>query len=131
MSDEKLTPFDIAKKINQKNGALTEDEISASYDPYITNLIFSNTRDTVFLANEVNSMSGLTKSMQFKFYYYGVSKNPKRFGRWFKKDKTTAAEQLVMKVYGYSKEKAAEVVGILTDDQIVALKNYVFTGGMK
>lgn len=131
MSDEKLTPFDIAKNINNKNGVLDEDTINTCYDPYITNIIFSNTRDTVFMANEVNKMYGLSKSMQYKFYYYGINKNPKRFGRWNKKDKISEVEKLVMKVYGYSKEKAAEVAGILTDENIKYLKDYVFTGGMK
>lgn len=126
----KLTPFDIAKNINQKTDVIDNDTITQSYDPYITNIIFSNTKDTVFMANEVNQMSSLPKTMQYRFYYHGINKNPKRFGKWNKKQAVTDLEKLIMEVYGYSKEKASQVAGIFNKDQIQHLKDYVFKGGV-
>lgn len=100
-----MNPFDVVKNINNKSGIL-EDVSGVSM--FMVVRAFSNTRDTVLLANEVNK-ARLTPEQQYKFLYHAVPKNPKRFGQWHKNSPLESDIELIMHLYGYSRRKAEEV----------------------
>ena len=109
----KLGLFDITNNINSKTGLLSLEELKEAYTPFIINKAFSQTKDTIFYANEMNCNSNLSIDMQYDFYYHLIPKK-KRFGKWNKKDK--ADEELIniiQEVYEYSYIKAQEVLPIL------------------
>lgn len=108
---KKLSPFDIASIINEKKGLLDESEMG-DYSPYMLNRIMSNTQDTVFFANEMNMAWQLSKDMQFAFYYHGLPKK-RRFGKWNKNSDDSDAIDLIKEYYGYSTNKAKDVLSIL------------------
>ena len=74
------TPFEIANHISSKESF--EFEIS-EYQPWLMNKIFSNTKDSLFFADEMNKYHHLDKKIQYEFYYQGLPK-AKRFGKWTK-----------------------------------------------
>lgn len=121
---DKITPFSYIKAINNKKDV--PDDIS-NYDPYITNHTLSAFQDTVLLANEMNCRPQLDKQMQFDFYYHGVRQR-NRFDKWLKSEKNNDIEN-VCKFYGYSKEKAKQVVRILTKEQLKFINDSFDTGG--
>jgi hypothetical protein len=53
-----------------------------------------------------------------------------RFGRWLKAEKYEAID-LIVEYYGYSFQKAREVIDIFTDEDLRILKQKLFTGGLK
>lgn len=130
MSEEKISPFDIAKRINEKLGVLDQDQYSA-YSPWMINKIFSMTRDTVLFSNEMNQNYHLEKEAQFDFYYYGLDKK-KRYGKWQKKDAIKSSViDLIKKKFNYSNKKAHEVADLLSKEDIAKISSEFYTGGQK
>jgi hypothetical protein len=84
-------------------------------------------RDTVFYANEMNRYYGLDKKLQFAFLLNSVAAR-KRFSKWFKAEKLGELE-VVKEYYGYSDQKAKDVLDILTPDQIDYIKQKLYRGG--
>ena len=120
----KKSPFDYVKSINHKTGADTD---LSGYVPFLTNQCFAMHMDTVMLAEEMNQAHFLGPHMQYDFYYYGVRKG-KRFG-FPKKVENTDNLELVMRHYGYSRQKALEVLELLTPEQFTALRSREDKGG--
>jgi len=113
LEKKKLGLFDITDNINSKTGLLSLEELKESYSPFIINKAFSQTKDTIFYANEMNCNANLPIDMQYDFYYHLIPKK-KRYGKWNKKDK--ADEELIniiQEIYEYSYIKAQEVLPIL------------------
>ncbi len=112
MSESKNT-FDYIKLINGKSGI---PDLLDGYEAFLANKNFSNTADSILYANEVNK-SGIDAEMNFDFYYYGLSKNSRRYGKWYKKPKEKADKNLVLNIiielYACSMKHAQELYDIL------------------
>lgn len=122
-----LLPFDYVKNINNKDGEIPSDEVLASYLPFVVNKAFSNTFDTVLFANTLNMLNNTDKVMQYHFLYHGIDKKKSRFGKW---NKTEQDENItvIMEYYGYSYQKAKDVLSILVGE-IDNLKQDLIKGG--
>ena len=113
-----------------KNNIIKEDPDSErKYAPFIINKCMSGHLDTVLLANEMNMSHSLPKSLQYDFFLNSVRKK-KRFSPWLRKDKIEDLET-VKKYYGYSNEKAYQVLKILSNEQIDYIKQRLEIGGKK
>lgn len=124
-----ISPFDFLKSINETKINLIVDEWSEKqYQPYIVNKGLSYTPDTVIMANEMNSRPHLEKSLQNNFLINTI-RSRKRFSKWIKPEKLEAIE-LIKDYYGYSTEKARQVVSIFTKEQLLNLKEKLKKGGM-
>lgn len=130
---EKLSPFDIAKNINEKQGLLENDEIASSYNGWMINKVMSMTSDTVLFANEMNMNYHLDKDMQYVFFYQGLNKK-KRYGKWQKKDKLNGKDSEVSEYlktkYCYSEKRASEILDLLSKKDIELLRQEFSTGGL-
>lgn len=127
MSD-KLSPFDFLNAINMsKSQLIVDDQTEKQYNAFMVNRGLSYFRDTVLLANEMNSKPYLDKKLQFSFYLNSVAPR-KRFSKWHKAENPDDLE-VVKEYYGYSNAKAKQVLDILTSEQIDELKQRVFKGG--
>lgn len=127
-TSKKLSPFDIINNINDKKEKLALTEINESYIPFIINKAFSQTKDTIFFANEVNCMFNLDKDIQYNFYYHLLPKK-KRYGKWNKKDTSNDSFiNTIQELYNYSYKKALEVLPILKDKE-KGLTALLDTGG--
>ena len=124
----KIAPFGpggFVDSINLKQ-PIDKETVRRDYTPFIINKNFSNTVDTVFLANEINKYSGLDEGLQYDFLYHSVDKK-KRFGPWQKAEKDLDAD-IVMEYYGYSRAKAMQVLPILRPF-ISEIKRLLYKGG--
>ena len=122
---------DWLNSINFNKEDLTEDDenIIKSYPPFIINKCLSGHLDSVLFANEMNRYHFLDKDMQYKFYL-NILRKRKRFSPWIRKEKESDLE-FVKSYYGYSNEKASQVMKILSNEQIEFIKKRLETGGTK
>ena len=125
-----LSPFDFLNDINYaKQNIMVDDIAEKQYNPFMINRGLSYFNDTVLMANEMNLNAHLDNRLQFDFFINIVRKR-KRFSKWFKPE-TTSDVEAVKTYYGYSNEKARQVLSLLTKDQIEVLKKKVNKGGRK
>ena len=96
---------------------------------YCLTSVCSGHLDCVLFANEMNRYHFLDKDMQYNFYL-NILRKKKRFSPWLRKEKVSDIEY-VKQYYGYSNEKASQVLKILSDEQIDFIKQRLDTGGTK
>ncbi len=124
-----MTPFDFINAINLTKKNLFEDpQASKDYKPFLVNRGLSYFPDTVLYANEMNRNAGIPEDWQFFFFLNTIPKK-KRFSKWHKKDADSESLTLVKEYFGYSSEKAAEALSILSDEQLVMIKEKLYKGG--
>jgi len=113
-----------------KDNLIEEDStLIKEYPPFIVNKCLSGHLDCVLFANEMNKYHFLDKDMQYNFYL-NILRKKKRFSPWLRKEKVSDIEY-VKQYYGYSNEKASQVLKILSDEQIEFIKQRLDTGGTK
>lgn len=123
-----MNPFEFVNAICDSKENLIVDDISEkSYNPFMINRSLSYHFDTVLLANEMNQRAFLDKKLQFDFLINTVRKK-KRFAKW-KKPEASDDLDVVKEYYGYSNEKARQVLPLLNGDQMGQLKQRIFKGG--
>lgn len=122
---EKLSPFDIASNINNKSDPLDVNE--CGYDAFVLNRVFSNTSDSVFFANQMNECWGLSKDMQYAFYYHGLPKK-NRYGKWHKNQDDKGELEVIQEYFSYSRNKAKQVQTLLRP-QLDSIRKELEKGG--
>ena len=124
-----LSPFDFLKSINDtKINLIDMDESNIkSYNGFMVNRSLSYFSDTVILSNEMNRLHHLDAKMQYDFLINIVRKK-KRFSKWDKPEQRADSE-CIKEYFGYSEEKAKQVIGLLTESQIKTIKLKVAKGG--
>ena len=120
---------DYLNSINQnKQNLIDQDPLAEKkYPAYIVNKCMAQHLDTVMHANEMNQWVNLPNKLQYDFFINTV-RPKKRFSPWDKKDKIDDLE-LIQKYYGYSVEKARQVIDILSRQQLDYIKDKLNTGG--
>jgi len=114
---------------NKENLIEEDSTLVKEYPPFIVNKCLSGHLDCVLFANEMNRYHFLDKDMQYNFYL-NILRKRKRFSPWLRKEKISDIEY-VKQYYGYSNEKASQVLKILSDEQIEFIKQRLDTGGTK
>ena len=128
-----MNPFDYVNDINYNKTNIIKKSDNPElaeklYPPYLVNKALSQFQDTVRIANEMNMRHSLDKKLQFDFLI-NIIRKKKRFTKWAKKIDNENIE-LVMHYYGYSYEKAEQVLPLLSDDQMITIKKKRFEGGL-
>ena len=114
----------------KKNNLIDEDpDLETKYPPYIINRCLSGHVDAIMFANEMNLNSHLDKKLQYDFFL-NTLRSKKRFSPWIRKDELKTLE-CIKSYYGYSNEKARQVLSILTEDQITSIRKKLDTGGLR
>jgi len=133
-TDNKLTPFSFVNEINIGKRDIMRDQngehsdlLEKVYNPYITNRSLSYFNDTVLYANEMNKNHHIDSRLQNSYLINTIRKR-KRFSKWIK---PTELEDMdaVKEYYGYSNQRAREVLTLLSNEQITELKQRVYKGG--
>jgi hypothetical protein len=123
-----ISPFDFINAIHySKDKLIVDDWSEKQYNPYIINKGLSYGHDTVIPANEMNSRPHLDKILQFDFLI-NIIRPKKRFNKWIKAEKIDDLE-VVKEYYGYSTEKAKQVLPLLNDSIIIELRKRITKGG--
>lgn len=122
---------DFLNSINHDKKPLLDSDEKAEklYPPYVVNRCLSFFSDTIFHANVVNCNWMADKKMQFDFYRFSIRKK-KRFSPWIKKENDANIE-LVKAAYGYTEQKAREVLNILRPEDLQQIRKLMDTGGTR
>ena len=125
-----MNPFEYANAINYtKKNIMVDDIAEKAYNPFMINRQLSYFPDTVLAANEMNRHHHVDNRLQFDFFINIIRKR-KRFSKWFNPEQVSDLET-VKEYYGYSNEKARQVLTLLSTEQMNELKNKVAKGGRK
>jgi hypothetical protein len=126
-----MTPFDFLNAINETKKDLIKEDPSneKEYSAWMVNRGLSFFPDTVMYANEMNQRHYASVKWQFHFLLNSIPRK-KRFSKWFKREEEKNL-RLVMDCYGYSSEKAKQVLGILTPEQLKTIEEKQYIGGRK
>ena len=115
---------------NTKKNLINEDpSLEKEYPPYIINRCFSGHIDSIMFANELNKHPNLAKKLQYDFFLNSLRKR-KRYSPWLRKEQIENLE-LVKQYYGYSNEKAKQVLNILTKEHLSFIRDRLEIGGKK
>ena len=125
-----MSPFEFLNAINfTKKNVMSDPENEKYYNSFIINRSLSYFPDTVAIANEMNKYHHLDSRLQFSFLINIIRKR-KRFSKWIKPEIENDVE-VVKEYYGYSNEKARQVIQLLTPQQLDVLRKKVSKGGRK
>ena len=125
-----MNPFEYVNAINYtKKNIMIDDVAEKAYAPYMVNRQLSYFPDTVLAANEMNRCHHVDNRLQFDFFINIIRKR-KRFSKWFKPEQISDLDAVKI-YYGYSNEKARQIITLLSTEQINELKTKVAKGGRK
>lgn len=125
-----IKPFDYVNAINySKKDIMQSSDDEKVYVPFMVNRSLSYFSDTVVIANEMNKYHHLDSRLQFSFLINIIRKR-KRFSKWVKPELENDLES-VKEYYGYSNEKARQILSLLSPSQIKQIKEKVNKGGRK
>lgn len=120
--------FDYVNSINDtKQDIMIDDTSEKIYNSFTINRTLSYFKDTAVLANIMNQYHHIDNKLQYHFLL-NIIRKKKRFSKWMKPDVENDVE-VVKEYYGYSNEKAKQVMGLLTSDQLSVLRKKVYKGG--
>ena len=125
-----MNPFEYTNSINStKKDIMVDDLAEKGYSSYMVNKGLSYFNDTALIANEMNRLFHLDNKLQYHFLINIVRKR-KRFSKWNKPELVHDVE-VVREYYGYSNDKARQVLPLLTSDQVKTLREKVRKGGKR
>ena len=125
-----MNPFNYVNSINlSKKDIMQTPEDEKAYNSFMVNRSLSYFADTAVIANEMNRYHQLDSRLQYQFLINMVRKR-KRFSKWVKPEIENDLES-VKEYYGYSNEKARQVIQLLTPQQLDVLRKKVSKGGRK
>lgn len=123
----KVSPFAWADSIYQHNYMMTADN-EKDYSSYMVNRALSMGEDTVAVANAMNGRTHLDRKLQYDFLI-NIVRARKRFNKWIKAE-TVDAVEVIKTYYGYSTDKAVQVLPLLSDADIEIMKKRTRKGGL-
>lgn len=114
---EKKSPFDFVGNIAKKE----YPEDLNGFIPFITNLAFSQRKDLVIIANEMNKYNHLSDQQQFDFYFHALPKK-NLFAKWSKAEKIDL--EAIKKYFDVSLSVAKEYQKTLKPEQIRQIQDW-------
>lgn len=124
-----MNVFDFVKNITESHENVLTEENIREYTPFVINRALSFNLDCVFVVQELNKYgNGLSKKIQYEYLRNSIDKK-RRYGRWTKRDTVSEDIELIKRAYNYSNEKAQTVLSVLTDKQLLELRQLMNTGG--
>ena len=128
-----MNPFDFVNAINMSKkdlmtGSEDDQQTEKDYVPYVVNRSLSYFPDTLMYVNEINQYRDLDNKLQFHYLLNSIRPG-KRFSKWAKKEENSDL-QYVIQYYGYSIDKAKQVLSLLSQEQLSMIKR-ILTGGVE
>jgi len=115
--------------LQTKKNVIRDDIDLKDYKPFMVNRALSYHMDCVLYANEMNVHSQLDPDMQYLYLLNTIRPMKRTFQPWQKADVNKDIE-CVKQFFGYSNEKAKDVLRILNDEQIAEIKAKTTKGGV-
>jgi len=121
---------EIIPSILQTKKSVIHDDIDAKdYVPFVVNRALSYHMDCVLYANQLNLYPELEKDLQYQYLLNTIRPMKRKFQPWQKSEVDKNIE-CVKTHFGYSNQKAKEVLRILNDEQIAEIKRRTDKGGV-
>tara|TARA_B110000858_G_scaffold2501_1_gene2778 strand:+ start:258 stop:629 length:372 start_codon:yes stop_codon:yes gene_type:complete len=122
-----MNPFELIKAISNSKKDVLENE--KDYNAFMVNRGLSYFPDTVIYANEMNKFHHLDSRLQFDFLINIVRKR-NRFSKW---NKSSESEDIkaIKEYYGYSNEKARDVLPLLSNENLKTIRGRIQHGGIQ
>jgi len=122
-----VNPFELIKSISNDKKDILENE--KDYNAFMVNRGLSYFPDTVIYANEMNKYHHLDGRLQFDFLINIVRKR-NRFSKW---NKSVESESIntIKEYYGYSNEKARDVLPLLSNEHLKIIRRKIQHGGIQ
>jgi|TARA_B110000971_G_C19948606_1_gene472230 hypothetical protein len=122
-----MNPFELIKSISNSKKDILENK--KDYNAFMVNRGLSYFPDTVIYANEMNKYHHLDGDLQYQFLINIVRKR-NRFSKW---NKSTESDdiKIIKDFYGYSNEKARDVLPLLSSKNLNILRNRIQHGGIQ
>lgn len=117
---------DIIPSILQTKKNVLEDE--KDYSAFVVNKALSFHYDCVLQANEMNKFPSLPGTLQYHYLLNSIRGYKRPFRPWQKRE-TIENLETVKEYFGYSNEKAKEVLVLLDADQIEEIRKAIHKGG--
>jgi len=129
-----MNPFDYINDASHTKKNLMRDSendelAEKGYNPWLTNIAFSNHPDTILHANLMNMNHHLDHRPQYEYYVHSL-RSKKRFGKWSKKKENEDLD-MVCKYYNCNPNVGKEYLSLLNKEQIEKIKNSYDPGGVK
>jgi hypothetical protein len=113
-----------------KKNLIDEDsDLEKKYPAYIVNRCMSGHLDAIMYANEMNLYHNLDTKLQYDFLL-NILRSKRRFSPWVKKEELKNLDY-VKRYYGYSNEKAKQVLPLLSKEQLTSIQEKLERGGLK
>ena len=122
-----LNPFAFITSISNSKIDILENE--KDYNAFMVNRGLSYFPDTVIYANEMNKFHHLDSRLQFDFLINIVRKR-NRFSKW-NKNVESEKLQIVKEYYGYSNEKARDILPLLRNEHLNIIRGRIQHGGQQ
>jgi hypothetical protein len=121
--------FDYIKMISlTKEMPEFDEHFEKVYQPFLVNRFFSLCADnSVVIANLLNKNYEMSKKNHFLFLSTMIRKG-KRYNKWPKKQ-TDERVKFIMEEYDYSYKRAKEASFLITDEQILEMRQAYDQGG--
>lgn len=113
-------------KENLMRGSENDELAEKGYNPYLVNRGLSYFQDTISLANEMNRFHFIDKKLQYEFLLNIVRKR-KRFSKWHKKEQDQNVD-IISEYYNCSQRKASDILKVLTEEQVSAIREIHLKG---
>lgn len=131
VKSKKLSFFDCLNSINEgsRGRDIFEDPSfeEKSYLAFMVNRGLGYFADSCLFANEMNQRPSIPPRAQYEFLRRSIRAR-KRFSKWLKNEKSDDLD-LIKTVYGYSNEKARQVLPLFTRAQLDRLWAQMEYGG--
>jgi|TARA_R110001606_G_C15049591_1_gene613365 hypothetical protein len=122
-----MNPFELIKSISNDKKDILENE--KDYNAFMVNRGLSYFPDTVIYANEMNKFHHLDGRLQYQFLINTIRKR-NRFSKW---NKSIESESIntIKEYYGYSNEKARDVLPLLSNENLKTIRGRIQHGGIQ
>ena len=122
-----MNPFELIKSISNTKKDILENE--KDYNAFMVNRGLSYFPDTVIYANEMNKFHHLDGRLQYQFLINTIRKR-NRFSKW---NKSIESESIntIKEYYGYSNEKARDVLPLLSNENLKTIRGRIQHGGIQ
>ena len=122
-----MNPFELIKSISNSKKDILEN--AKDYNAFMVNRGLSYFPDTVIYANEMNKYHHLDGDLQYQFLINIVRKR-NRFSKWNKSGESEDINAIKI-YYGYSNEKARDVLPLLSNANLNTIKGRINHGGQQ
>ena len=122
-----MNPFELIKSISNTKKDILENE--KDYNAFMVNRGLSYFPDTVIYANEMNRFHHLDSRLQYHFLINTIRKR-NRFSKW-NKNVESEKLQIVKEYYGYSNEKARDILPLLSNENLKTIRGRIQHGGIQ